>query len=237
MLPFLIFQKSALAGRHSPSDMGSTRVKICGLTREEDIKSASGFGADAIGLVFYPPSPRYVATEKAAKLAECVPAFVCRVGLFVNAPSENVHQILSMVPLDLLQFHGDEDAAYCGQFGRPWIKVARVRPGLDLLEYERLYKSAKGFAGLLLDAYVENFGGAGQSFDWSLIPPGLSVPVILSGGLHAGNVSEAIKSIHPWAVDVSSGVEVDGGPKGIKDARRIKEFIAGVRIADADSSV
>ena len=222
--------------------MTRTRVKICGLTRETDVEASLDAGADAIGLVFYAPSPRCVTAQRAAELARGIPAFVSRVGLFVNEPAESVRAVLSAVPLNLLQFHGDEDASYCAQFGVPWIKAARVRPGLDLLEYAAAFKGAQGFSGLLLDAYVEGFGGAGQRFDWSLIPRTLNVPVIFSGGLHPGNVSSAILAVRPWAVDVSSGVEADGGPngmkiKGVKDARKIEEFIAGVRHADAGSSL
>lgn len=228
--------------------MTRTRVKICGLTRETDVEASIDAGADAIGLVFYAPSPRYVSPQRAAELARGIPAFVSRVGLFVNETAESVRAVLDTVPLNLLQFHGDEDASYCAQFGVPWIKAARVRPGLDLLECAAAFKGAQGFSGLLLDAYVEGFGGAGQSFDWSLIPRTLDVPVILSGGLHPGNVSAAILAVRPWAVDVSSGVEADGGStgatgsnsgirKGIKDARKIEEFIAGVRNADARPSL
>lgn len=207
--------------------MHRTRIKICGITRHEDLAAAIGAGADAIGFVFYPPSPRCLSLEAAADLAARVPPFVTRVGLFVNAAAEAVRATLAAVPLDLLQFHGEEDARYCEQFGRPYLKAARVRPGLDLLEFARAHPAAQG---LLLDAWVEAYGGVGQSFDWSLVPTGLPVPMVLSGGLHAGNVVEAINKLQPWAVDVSSGVEAG---KGIKDADKIAAFIAAVRIADA----
>lgn len=187
-------------------------------------------GVDALGFVFYAPSPRYVAPRRAAQLAEQVPAFVSRVGLFVNEPERAVRDILAAVPLDLLQFHGDEDAAYCAGFGRPWIKAARVKAGFDLLEYAAAFAGAKGIAGLLLDAHVEGYGGGGKTFDWSLIPRVLPLPVILSGGLHPGNVCEAVRVVRPWAVDVSSGVE---SARGIKDAQKITDFVAGVRNADA----
>lgn len=206
--------------------MSRTRIKICGLTREEDVDAALAAGADAIGFVFYPPSPRYVSPQRAAVLAARVPAFVTRVGLFVNAAAEDVEHVLATVPLELLQFHGDEDVAYCARFGRPWIRAARVRPGVDLLEYAA---SFPGASGLLLDAFVEGYGGGGQTFDWGLIPAKLPLPLILSGGLHPGNVTEAVRAVRPWAVDVSSGVEA---AKGIKDAKKIVEFIAGVRDAD-----
>jgi len=226
--------------------MKRTRIKICGLTREDDVDAAIAAGADAIGLVFYPPSPRYVSIERAMVLRARIPAFVSVVGLFVNADPASVLATSSAVRLDLLQFHGDETGDYCRQFGRSWIKAARVRPGLDLIEY------ASGFAGasgLLLDAFVEGYGGGGKTFDWTLIPEGLSLPLILSGGLDAANVGAAVTAVRPWAVDVSSGVEAarvsvdaraDGTSslaKGIKDAAKIAEFIAGVRHADAGSSV
>lgn len=207
--------------------MHKTRVKICGITRGADLAAAVNAGADAVGFVFYPPSPRALTPDAAAALAARVPPFVARVGLFVNAAAATVREILAAVPLDVLQFHGEEDAAYCAQFGRPYLKAARVRPGLDLLEFARAYPTAQG---LLLDAWVEAYGGAGQSFDWSLIPENLPLPVILSGGLHAGNVEEAINKVHPWAVDVSSGVEA---AKGIKDADKMAAFLAAVRTADA----
>lgn len=210
--------------------MTRTRIKICGITREEDLAAAVAAGADALGFVFYPPSPRYVTPQRAARLLAAVPAFVTRVGLFVNEPAGNVREILAQIPLDLLQFHGDEDAAYCAAFGRPWIKAARVKAGFDLLEYASAFAGAPGVCGLLLDAHVEGYGGGGQTFDWSLIPRSLPLPVILSGGLHPGNVAEAVRAVRPWAVDVSSGVE---SARGIKDAQKITEFIAGVRNADA----
>lgn len=204
-----------------------TRIKICGITRSVDLQAAVGAGADALGFVFYPPSPRFVALDAAARLCGDVPPFVSRVGLFVNAEPAVVRETLAAVPLDLLQFHGDEDAAYCAQFGKPYIKAARVRPGLDLVEFARSFSSARG---LLLDAYVEGYGGAGQTFDWSLIPRRLPLPMVLSGGLTPANVGEAVVRLRPWAVDVSSGVEMS---KGIKDADRIAAFVAAVNEADA----
>jgi phosphoribosylanthranilate isomerase len=206
--------------------MPRTRIKICGITREEDLRAAVDLGADALGFVFFPPSPRFVDGVRAGILAQQVPPFVTRVGLFVNAEVAAVRSTLAAVPLDLLQFHGDEDAAYCDQFGLPYIKAARVRPGLDLLEYAALFPAARA---LLLDAYVDGYGGAGVSFDWSMIPRHLPLPTILSGGLTPANIGEAIRAVRPSAVDVSSGVEV---AKGIKDAVKIAEFIAGVRNAD-----
>lgn len=203
-----------------------TRIKICGLTREGDLDAAVSVGADAIGLVFYPSSPRYVEPAVAARLARRLPPFVTLVGLFVNADAETVRETLAQVPIQLLQFHGDEPAAYCEQFGLTYLKAARVRPGLDLVEFARTYASAQG---LLLDAYVEGYGGGGQTFDWSLIPRSLPLPLVLSGGLHAGNVAEAVRKLRPWAVDVSSGVEA---ARGIKDAEKIAAFVAAVKDAD-----
>ena len=214
--------------------MKRTRIKICGITREEDVAAAVTAGADALGFVFYAPSPRYVTPQRAAQLMAQVPAFVTKVGLFVNESPATVRAVLAEVPLDLLQFHGDEDAAYCCRFGKPWIKAARVKPGFDLLEYASAFVEAPGVSGLLLDAHVDGYGGGGQTFDWGLIPQSLPLPVILSGGLHPGNVAEAVRAVRPWAVDVSSGVE---SARGIKDARKITEFIAGVRNADAGPSL
>lgn len=212
--------------------MSKTRIKICGITRVEDGIAAADAGADAIGLVFYPKSPRYVPTAQAAKIVAALPPFVDVVALFVNAAPEFVRETLAAVPINLLQFHGDEDEAYCRQFDRPYLKAARVRPELDLVQYAASFASAQA---LLLDAFVEGYGGGGHAFDWSLIPEGgknLPRPIVLSGGLTTDNVTEAVRRVRPAAVDVSSGVEVAGGPKGIKDPARIAAFIAGVRNAD-----
>ena len=214
--------------------MKRTRIKICGITREEDLAAAVAAGADALGFVFYPPSPRHLTPQRAAQLLARVPAFVTRVGLFVNEPAGAVRAVLAQASLDLLQFHGDEDAVYCASFGKPWIKAARVKAGFDLLEYASAFADAPGVCGLLLDAHIEGYGGGGQTFDWSLIPQSLPLPVILSGGLHPGNVAAAVRAVRPWAVDVSSGVEA---ARGIKDAQKITEFIAGVRDADAGPSL
>lgn len=207
--------------------MTRTRIKICGITREDDLDAALAAGADAVGFVFYPPSPRALTPLRAAELARRVPPFVSRVGLFVNEDEDTVAATMEVVPLELLQFHGEEAAAYCEEFGKPYVKAARVKPGLDLVEYARAFPSAQA---LLLDAYVEGYGGAGQTFDWSLIPKNLPLPMILSGGLHQGNVTEAVRQLRPWAVDVSSGVEA---AKGIKDAAKIAAFVAAVKNADA----
>lgn len=205
----------------------NTRIKICGLTREDDVDAAVAAGADAIGFVFYPPSPRHVTPERAAVLARRVPPFVDLVGLFVNAGPASVLSTCARVPLNLLQFHGDEDAAYCDQFSRPYLRAARVRPGLDLVEFAGSFPETRG---LLLDAFVEGYGGGGHVFDWTLIPPGLPGHLVLSGGLNPDNVGEAIRRVRPAAVDVSSGVEMG---KGIKDHDKIAAFVAAVRAADA----
>lgn len=204
-----------------------TRSKICGITRIEDGLTAARHGADAIGLVFYPPSPRHVALDQAVAIAAALPPFVTTVGLFVNPSPAEVEAVLSGLRLDLLQFHGDETPEFCDRFGVPWLKAARVKPGMDLLQYAIRFRGARG---LLLDAYVEGTaGGTGQSFDWDLIPGDLPLPVILSGGLEPGNVRAAIEKVRPWAVDVSSGVEA---AKGIKDGAKIAAFMQGVRSAN-----
>ncbi|WP_291994495.1 phosphoribosylanthranilate isomerase [Candidatus Accumulibacter sp. ACC003] len=203
------------------------RIKICGLTRVEDLEQAVHVGADALGLVFYPPSPRFVDLQTAARLARAVPPFVTLVGLFVNADPALVRATLAAVPLHLLQWHGDEDEAYCRQFDRPYIKAARVRPGMDLLQYAAGFPSAQA---ILLDAFVDGYGGGGKVFDWSLVPSSLGKPLILSGGLDADNVGAAVRRLRPDAVDVSSGVEAS---KGIKDAAKIRAFVAAVHAAAA----
>ena len=203
-----------------------TRIKICGLSREADVEVAVEAGADAIGFVFYPPSPRYVTVQRAAELAKRIPPFVDVVGLFVNEAQEGVQAACDALPINVLQFHGDEDAAYCRQFSRPWLRAARVRPGLDLVEFARSFSEARG---LLLDAFVEGYGGGGHVFDWTLIPPGLPAHLVLSGGLNAENVGDAIRRVRPAAVDVSSGVEMS---KGIKDDDKMRAFVAAVRAAD-----
>jgi phosphoribosylanthranilate isomerase len=204
-----------------------TRVKICGITRAEDAVAAARLGADAIGLMFYASSPRFVTPEQARGIASAVPPFVTVVGVFVDPLPEEVSAVRSRVPLHLLQFHGDEAPEFCSGFGLDYIKAARVRPGLDLVQYAARHGAARG---LLLDAYVPGaHGGTGRSFDWTLIPRELPLPLVLSGGLDASNVSEAVRRVRPWAVDVSSGVE---SAKGIKDPARISAFIRGVRDAD-----
>jgi phosphoribosylanthranilate isomerase len=201
-----------------------TRIKICGLTREQDVVAVARSGVDAFGLVFYDKSPRHVDIFQAARLQDAAPPFVTVVGLFVNPTVDYVREVLTKVPLDLLQFHGEETPEFCGMFGRPYLKAIRVKAGVDLVECAARYVDAQG---LLLDAYVEGTqGGTGESFDWAMIPQDLPLPVILSGGLHAGNVAEAIKQVRPYAVDVSSGVEA---AKGIKDAAKVAAFIKEVK--------
>lgn len=203
-----------------------TGIKICGLTREADVEAAVEAGADAIGFVFYPKSSRFVMSEWAAQLARYVPPLVSVTALFVNAMPEEIEAVLDVVPVSLLQFHGDESEKECRRWLRPYVRAVRMKPGLDLLQYATDFASARA---LLLDAFVEGYGGGGQVFDWSLIPSGLPKPLVLSGGLTPENVGEAIRRVRPAAVDVSSGVEVS---KGIKDAAKIAAFVAAVRAAD-----
>ena len=203
-----------------------TRIKICGITRVEDAQAAARAGADAIGLVFYPPSPRFLSLEGAGRLRDALPPFVMPVALFVNPVADEVHAVLEQVRPAMLQFHGEETPAFCGRFGVPYIKACRVKPGVDLLEYLHPFSGA---AGWLLDSHVEEYGGIGERFDWSVVPAERLRPLVLSGGLRRDNVGGAIRLVRPWAVDVSSGVE---SAKGIKDADRIAAFIAEVRHAD-----
>ncbi|MDR3158676.1 MAG: phosphoribosylanthranilate isomerase [Zoogloeaceae bacterium] len=198
-------------------------IKICGLTRAEDVSAAAAAGADAVGFVFYRQSPRYVNPRTAAALARHLPPFMAAVGLFVNAAEAEIEAALATVPLNLLQFHGDESPEECERWQRPYIRAARVTPEMDLPACARRFASARA---LLLDAFTENYGGGGRTFDWSLIPPELPLPLILSGGLTPENVGEAIRRVRPAAVDVSSGVEA---ATGIKDHRRMTGFIAAAR--------
>lgn len=218
-----------------------TRIKICGLTRAEDVSTAIAAGADAIGLVFYPKSPRYVSPAVAAGLLAAVPPFVTTVGLFVNASREEVETVVREAPVSMLQFHGDETLEQCCELAhavnRPFMRAVRMgadMTGVDLLKYEQSYRAASRlFAGLLLDAFVEGYGGGGKVFDWSLIPKELAPRVVLSGGLNVQNATEAVLQVRPHAVDVSSGVEQS---KGIKDAARIRALVSAVRQADASQN-
>ena len=203
-----------------------TRIKICGITRAEDLRAVADAGADAFGLVFYPPSPRCLTLERARELNRAAPAFLTSVALFVNASADEIRQVLAVVQPQVLQFHGEETPEFCRAFGVPYIKACRVKPGVDLLEYWRPFSDASGW---LADAWVEEYGGVGAGFDWSLVPAQREKPLVLSGGLAPGNVAEAIRRVKPWGVDVSSGVE---SAKGIKDAAQIAAFVAEVRNAD-----
>ncbi len=200
-----------------------TRIKICGITRPEDGVAVAEARGDAIGLVFYGPSPRSVTIEQAQAIVAALPPFVTVVGLFVNASDDEIRNVLDAVPLGLLQFHGDEPAGLCGGYGIPYIKALRMVPGLDVAATAALYQDAQG---VLLDAYSPGVaGGTGEVFDWEAVPEGLKKPIILAGGLTPLNVSEAIAQVHPYAVDVSGGVEA---AKGIKDAAKIAAFVDAV---------
>jgi phosphoribosylanthranilate isomerase len=206
-----------------------TRIKICGLTREPDVDAAVAAGADAIGLVLWEGSPRALSVSRAATLARRLPPFVTPVCLFVNASPALVAEAAAAIPHALFQFHGDETPQQCEAAGRPYLRAARMAPGVDLLDFARRYGTA---SGLLLDAHVEGYGGGGKVFDWSLIPSSVPVPVVLSGGLSPANVIDGVLRVRPWAVDVSSGVE---SAKGVKDAALIHRFCDAVR--DADSRI
>ena len=214
-----------------------TRIKLCGLTRPSDISAAVALGADAIGLVFYPPSPRYVSPAQAGQLLAELPAFVSAVGLFVNPELAEVQACIEAAPISILQFHGDETAAQCAEIAqqvrRPFLRALRIKPEMkaaDLLEFEAAYRiSSPLFAGLLLDTWSEAYGGTGKVFDWSLIPAELARRAVLSGGLNVQNATDAVRQLRPHAVDVSSGIE---SAKGVKDVALMRAFIAAVRSAD-----
>lgn len=201
------------------------RVKICGITREEDAKAAVESGADAIGLVFYSKSPRYVDLTSAHKIACAVGPFVTVVGLFVNASIDQVNEVIDAVGLDLLQFHGDEDEAYCAQFHKPYIKAIRMSPGLDVKDVMADYPSARGF---LFDAWnKDKYGGTGETFEWQRLSGLDEIPYVLAGGLNPDNIGEAVATARPYAVDVSGGVEVS---PGVKSSELIQQFIDGVNV-------
>ena len=200
--------------------MTQPRVKICGLRQADDAVFAAQAGADAIGLVFYPPSPRAVDIAIAVDIARALPPFVSCVGLFVDATAAEIDQILSQVPLSVLQFHGKESAQFCEQFQLPWIKAVRMRPDINLHQQRQCYSRAQG---LLLDAYKSGVpGGTGDQFDWHRIPADIAVDVVLAGGIHIDNVQQAIQQVKPWAIDVSGGVE---SHKGVKDRAKIAAFM------------
>ncbi|MEY3265013.1 MAG: hypothetical protein RL717_2490 [Pseudomonadota bacterium] len=217
-----------------------TRIKLCGLTRRDDVEAAVAAGADAIGLVFYPPSPRNVSAEQAAALLAALPPFVVSVGLFVNASADEVAQVLAIAPIAMLQFHGDESPAQCCAIAqavnRPFVRALRVKPDMtaaDLLECDHAYRAASPlFAGLLFDTWVDGYGGSGKGFDWSLIPAELAHRAVLSGGLNVQNVTDAVVRVRPFAVDVSSGIEA---AKGIKDAALMQAFVSAVRAGDSQT--
>jgi len=197
-----------------------TRIKICGITRPQDGQEAARLGADAIGLVFYAPSPRSVNIEQARAICAALPPFVTRVGLFVNAARDEINKVLAEVPLDLLQFHGNETQADCVGFERPYLKALRMAPNMDVVAEAEAHPQA---AGILLDSYEVGVpGGTGQTFDWTRVPTEVKQPIILAGGLTPQNVATAIERVRPYAVDVSGGVEA---AKGIKDKDKMTAFI------------
>jgi len=204
-----------------------TRIKVCGITHAADAETCALAGVDAIGLVFYPGSSRFVSIDTARSIAASLPPFLTIVALFVDAQPAAVERVLAAVAVDLLQFHGEETPEYCERFGKPYLKAVRVRPESDLLQYASRFGRARG---LLLDSYrADSPGGTGECFDWSLIPPAMPLPLVLSGGLRPENVTDAVRRVRPWAVDVSSGVEIS---KGRKDAALIKAFVESVRNAE-----
>jgi phosphoribosylanthranilate isomerase len=217
-----------------------TRIKLCGLSRPEDVATAVDAGADAIGLVFYPPSPRHVTPGQAGRLLAQLPAYVTAVGLFVNPTPEQVQEVLAAAPLTMLQFHGDETPAHCAAIAQavrlPFMRALRVRAqttAADLLEFDRQYCACSPlFSGPLLDTWSDAYGGTGKVFDWSLIPADIARRAALSGGLNAQNVTDAVRRVRPHAVDVSSGIE---SAKGVKDGALMRAFIAAVREADQAS--
>jgi len=211
--------------------MSYTRVKICGITRLDDALHAAAEGVDAIGLVFYAKSPRFVTSAQAAAISEKLPAFVTTVALFKDADADYIRQTLAEVPIDLLQFHGSESAEFCRQFARPYIKALGMAGEKVVPKRVEAYHDARG---LLLDGHAPGAdGGAGESFEWGMIPDDVEYPLILAGGLDPNNVIEAIRAVHPYAVDVSSGVESE---KGIKDAVLVTAFINNVRQANNERS-
>jgi phosphoribosylanthranilate isomerase len=204
-----------------------TRVKICGITRKEDALAAVESGADALGFVFYEPSPRHITVPRAAEIAQALPPFVSTVALFVNADPDMIAEVVDEVGVDLLQFHGQECPDYCARHRRPWIRAVRVKPETDLLAAQNEFAHGRG---LLLDAYRPGVpGGTGETFDWDWIPPQLAPGIVLAGGLTPDNVGDAVRRVRPYAVDVSGGVEAG---KGIKDPSRIRAFIEEVRSAE-----
>ncbi len=202
-----------------------TRIKICGITNSDDALFACQAGADALGLVFYPPSPRFVEISQASEIVAAMPPFTSSVALFVNAERDSIEQVIEQVKVDILQFHGDEAESFCASFSRPYIKAIRMKDGLNLYKLQEQYASARA---LLLDSYVKGVpGGTGEAFNWDKIPPDLEQPLILAGGLGVDNVAQAVTQVKPYAVDVSGGVEAS---KGIKDRDKIIRFISNTRL-------
>lgn len=214
----------------SDSIVHRTRIKLCGITRPQDAAEAAACGADAIGVVFYEPSSRYVTIEQARQVIEVLPPFVSVVALFVNPEASEVREVLEKLPIALLQFHGDESPGFCEQFGRPYMKAVRVKGPDTVSEAFVRYPHS---SGLLLDAYVpDQYGGTGQRFNWDWIPDSRPLPIVLAGGLTSDNVASAVRAVRPWAVDVSGGIE---SQKGIKDPDKIRQFINEVRsVAETD---
>lgn len=219
----------------------ATQIKICGLTRKEDVAAAVSLNVQALGFVFYAQSPRYVSPQQAQELIQSIPPSIAKVGLFVNATAEQVGQVLAVAEIDLLQFHGDETPEQCHAIAqalqKPFMRALRVKADMisaDLVQYETSYRDASPwFVALLLDTFVDSFGGSGKVFDWSVIPKELAHRVVLSGGLTAHNVSGAVSALHPGAVDVSSGVEQ---AKGLKDPAKMAAFVHAVQLADTYST-
>mgnify|MGYP000040488936 CR=1 FL=1 len=204
-----------------------TRIKVCGFTDPENAVAAASEGIDAIGLVFYPPSPRHVTLEQAQEIVAAVPAFVTTVALFVDASQGAIEEVLSQVPIDLIQFHGDETATFCRSLGRPFVKAVRMRPETDLMQIAEDFYDA---SALLLDTYHPDLkGGTGHHFDWNLIPENFPIPIVLAGGIGVENAQQAIGQAQPYALDVSSGVE---RYKGMKDINKIVELITEVELGD-----
>ncbi|MFW5444042.1 MAG: phosphoribosylanthranilate isomerase [Methylococcaceae bacterium] len=204
-----------------------TRIKICGFTQVDEAVVAARLGVDAIGLVFYPPSPRHVSIEQAVNIVNALPAFVTVVALFVDEQEVQIREVLSKVAIDCIQFHGDESATECRIYNKPYMKAVRMKPDLDILAIATQYNDA---TALLLDAYHPGIkGGSGSQFDWDLIPENCSLPVVLAGGLQVDNVRLAVESVRPYAVDVSSGVEAE---KGVKDVAKMAAFIQAINESD-----
>ncbi len=226
---------SATDSRPYPAQPARTRIKLCGMRTELDVRTAVSVGADAVGFVFYPPSPRAVSVSQAADLARFLPPWVTPVGLFVNPDPAEVKAALLAIPGLMLQFHADEDNAFCTQFGAPHIKVARMHAGLNLVEFSLAHPDARA---ILVDALVQGYGGGGHAFDWSWLPgtangsAPLDKPLILSGGLTVDNVGQAVSAVRPFAVDVSSGIERS---RGEKCPQRMAAFCRAVQAADAGS--